>query len=145
MKNNILVLILVSVFFYFSVSGLRQDLKVIYDNQITLIASNEAVFKKINADDKERVSLLKLQKNLEVWNGTGCIECHNTIKLALPLRKQSVSEAIRIVREGTEASKKGGMPQYLSKNTRGRDSITDSELKVRFDLLYTKEFFEGME
>ena len=148
MKNNAFFLIflaLVSIFFYRSIDSVRGDLRGIFEKQNEIYASVNAIFTKINADENERLSALKLQRNLEVWQGTGCIECHNTLALALPMRKQTISEAINIVRVGTNKSLEGGMPLYNARNTRGRDSITDSELRVRFELLYTKEFLAGVE
>ena len=54
-------------------------------------------------------------------------------------RKISVSEAINIVRFGSEKSQAGGMPIYKSFNN-GKDAfISDSGLKQRLENLYTDD------
>lgn len=114
------------------------------DDLMYIAQNNQAEFKaiasKIGSDENEKLQYLKLQANQNVWRETACIQCHNTTALALPINKITINEAIDIVRKGTEKSLAGGMPTYSARNTRGRDSITDSELQMRFQHLYTKEF-----
>lgn len=123
---------------------LTDSLKKQIDNLIHVTQNNQAEFKaiatKIGSDEDEKIRYLKLQANQNVWRETACIQCHNTTELALPINKITINEAIAIVREGNERSLAGGMPKYSARNTRGRDSITDSELQMRFQHLYTKEF-----
>lgn len=124
------------------VEDLRFGQKRIEDKLLSFSARLESVATAMNASQKESADFYKLQKNQDVWEGTACINCHNTLNTALPIYKRTIPEAINIVRNGTQETKAGGMPTYSSRPTRDSNSITDSELKVRFDALYTQEFLQ---
>lgn len=111
------------------------------ENQATL----QTLSQQMNINEAERLNFYKLQKNQDVWAGTGCLQCHNSLKTALPINRISVAEAMEIVREGTERTKNLGMPTYVARGTRDRNSITDADLKVRLDALYVKEFLDYAE
>lgn len=136
----ILVIMSLNIYIIFSIKEVGLGL-----NSLTSVAmSNSAEFKaistKINIDENDKINFLKLQKNLDVWKETACIQCHNTQELALPINKITITEAISIVRNGNERTRAGGMPTYNNRNTRGKESITDSELQTRMQHLYTKDF-----
>lgn len=126
-----------------------QDLKVGQSKIADKVSENQAILQtlsqQMSINETERLSFYKLQKNQDVWAGTGCAQCHNTLKTSLPINRISVAEAMEIVREGTERTKALGMPTYASRGTRDRNSITDADLKVRLDALYIKEFLDVAE
>lgn len=126
-----------------------QDLKVGQSKVADKVSENQAILQtlsqQMSINETERLSFYKLQKNQDVWAGTGCAQCHNTLKTSLPINRISVAEAMEIVREGTERTKALGMPTYTSRGTRDRNSITDADLKVRLDALYIKEFLDVAE
>lgn len=98
---------------------------------------------KLAVRDKERLLEKKINKNVEVFEGTTCLKCHNQSDTALPIRNIEISEAIEIVRNGTERSQAGQMPRYKSYNDGKSDFyITDSGLKSRFKELYVDEFLQ---
>ena len=146
MKNwNLLFFLSVCAILYFGNGEVKDIIASMSKNkdEITLMRGElKAISQALNASEKDKMTFYKLQKNNEVWQGTACASCHNTIEMALPINKRSVAEAIEIVRNGTQRSREGGMPLYTPRATRDRNSITDSELKVRFDALYTKELLE---
>lgn len=146
MKNwNLWFLVAVLAIIYFG-KGMVEDIVAQTarnkDELMALRGEVNAISKALNANEKDRITFYKLQKNIEVWQGTACLQCHGTIENALPISKITKAEAIEIVRNGTERSKAAGMPLYAARGTRDRNSITDSELKVRFDALYTKELLD---
>lgn len=110
-----------------------------------LRAEAKAIGSQLQSDEKEKALFYKLQKNQDVWAGTGCAQCHTTLDNALPIRKITVSEAIQIVRNGNERTLSAGMPTYTARASRDKNSITDADLKVRLDALYTKEFLDYAE
>ncbi len=124
------------------VDELKSGQKRLEDKMLQFQAKAEAITTRLNANEKESADFYKLQKNQDVWQGTACINCHNTLATALPIYKRTIPEAIEIVRNGNENSKAGGMPTYTSRATRDKNSITDSELKVRLDALYTQELLQ---
>lgn len=146
MKNwNLWYFVSILCLIYFGNSMIKSikeaDSKVA--DQVTMLrAEAQAIATKLNADEKEKDMFYKLQKNQDIWSGTGCIQCHNTIEMALPIRKISIAEAMQVVRMGNERSIAGGMPQYVARATRDRNSITDADLKVRLDAIYIKEFLD---
>ena len=146
MKNwNIWYLAAILSVLYFGnsmIQGIKESDEKVADQVMHLRAEAQAISTKLSTDEKEKAMFYKLQKNQDVWNGTGCATCHNTIQMALPIRKISVSEAINIVRNGNKTSIAGGMPTYAARATRDRNSITDADLKVRLDALYIKEFLD---
>lgn len=101
-----------------------------------------AIGKKLEIDKQEKLLDFKVKKNIQVFNGTSCVQCHNDRVLSLPINKISLEEAMLIVRNGNEVTKAKGMPTYLNRPTRDRYSITDPDLKVRLEQLYTTEFLE---
>ncbi|KAA8711149.1 hypothetical protein [Helicobacter canis] len=145
MKNwNIWYLAGILAVIYFGNSMIESVNAAINKNTDTLMklrAEAQAIGTQLQSDEKEKALFYKLQKNQDVWAGTGCAQCHSTLDNALPLRKISVSEAIQIVRNGNERTRAGGMPTYAARASRDKNSITDADLKVRLDTLYTKEFF----
>ena len=146
MKNwNLWYLVAILSVLYFGnsmIEKVKEADKKVADQVMLLRAETQAISTKLSTDEKEKSMFYKLQKNQDVWNGTGCATCHNTIQMALPIRKISVSEAINIVRNGNETSIAGGMPTYAARATRDKNSITDADLKVRLDALYIKEFLD---
>ncbi|NDJ26344.1 hypothetical protein GW575_00030 [Campylobacter sp. MIT 19-121] len=143
--NFVLIVFLIAVYVIFKgfvdeYVKINADLK---DKIDIMFAETRALSVKMNLDEREKINFLKLSKNNEVFKGTGCIQCHNTIATALPIRKISVSEAMNIVRTGSKRSLEGGMPLYLARATRDKQSITDADLKVRLDVLYTEEFLRN--
>lgn len=146
MKNwNIWYLAGILAVIYFGNSMIESVNAAINKNTDTLIklrAEAQAIGTQLQSDEKEKALFYKLQKNQDVWAGTGCAQCHSTLENALPLRKISVSEAIQIVRNGNERTKAAGMPTYTARASRDRNSITDADLKVRLDSLYTKELLD---
>lgn len=146
MKNwNLWYLAAILSVLYFGnsmIQSIKEADKKVADQVMLLRAEAQAISTKLSADEKEKAMFYKLQKNQDVWNGTGCASCHNTIEMALPIRKIGVAEAIQIVRVGNDRSIAGGMPTYVARATRDRNSITDADLKVRLDALYTKEFLD---
>lgn len=124
------------------VDDLRAGQKRIEDKLLRFSAKAESITTRLNASQKESADFYKLQKNQDVWEGTACANCHNTLETALPIYKRTIPEAIEIVRFGNDKTKAGGMPTYSSRATRDRNSITDSELKVRLDALYTQELLQ---
>lgn len=146
MKNwNIWYLAGIIAVIYFGmgmVDGIKLTIDKNTDVLMKLRAEAQAIGTQLQADEKEKSLFYKLQKNQDVWAGTGCVQCHATLENALPLRKISVSEAMQIVREGNEKTKLAGMPTYTARADRNRNSITDADLKVRLDALYTKEFLD---
>lgn len=106
------------------------------------IALSRAIGDKIQYDKKQESLYYKLEKNRKVLDGTGCVNCHARPELALPLHRISVSDAMAIVRKGNERSIAGGMPFYSDRATRDRNSITDADLRVRLDILYSREMIE---
>lgn len=149
MKNwNLWYLAGILAVLYFG-NSMIQDVKganaKVADQVMLLRAEAQAISSRINTDEKEKALFYKLQKNQDVWSGTGCAQCHSTMELALPIRKISVSEAIQIVRNGNERTRAGGMPTYTARASRDKNSITDADLKVRLDTLYTKEFLDYAE
>lgn len=103
-----------------------------------------AIGQKIKIDEKEKVLSYKLQKNIELWQGTLCVQCHNTSQMALPITKLTSYEAIDVVRKGNPRSIAGGMPKFNPRPTRNGDdlAISDNDLLIRFNILYTDEFLQ---
>lgn len=149
MKNwNIWYLAGILAVLYFGNSifeNLKESVEKNTDTLMKLRAEAQAIGTQLQSDEKEKALFYKLQKNQDVWSGTGCAQCHSTLDNALPLRKISVSEAIQIVRNGNERTRAAGMPTYTAKASRDKNSITDADLKVRLDALYTKEFLDYAE
>lgn len=149
MKNwNIWFLAGILAVLYFGNSifeNLKESVEKNTDTLMKLRAEAQAIGTQLQADEKEKALFYKLQKNQDVWSGTGCAQCHSTLENALPLRKISVSEAIQIVRNGNERTRAAGMPTYTARASRDKNSITDADLKVRLDALYTKEFLDYAE
>lgn len=149
MKNwNIWYLAGILAVLYFGNSifeNIKESVEKNTDTLMKLRAEAQAIGTQLQSDEKEKVLFYKLQKNQDVWAGTGCAQCHNTLENALPLRKISVSEAIQIVRNGNERTRAAGMPTYTARASRDKNSITDADLKVRLDALYTKEFLDYAE
>lgn len=146
MKNwNIWYLAGILAVLYFG-SGMFEKLKSAQekttDQLIKLRAEVAGIGVKLQSDEQEKANFYKLQKNQDIWEGTGCAQCHNTIATALPIHKISVARAIEIVRYGTPESRAAGMPIYTPRATRDKNSITDADLKVRLDALYVKEFLD---
>lgn len=146
MKNwNIFFFAAILLVIYFG-KGMIDDITVgqkeVKDEMLKNRADMVAIINKIGADEKERMLFYKLQKNQDVWQGTGCAQCHTNLKNALPMSKISISEAMQIVREGNEKTKAAGMPLYSNRLTRDRNSISDADLKVRLDALYIKELLD---
>lgn len=125
--------------------NIKESVEKNTDTLMKLRAEAQAIGTQLQADEKEKALFYKLQKNQDVWSGTGCAQCHSTLENALPLRKISVSEAIQIVRNGNERTRAAGMPTYTARASRDKNSITDADLKVRLDALYTKEFLDYAE
>lgn len=125
--------------------NIKESVEKNTDTLMKLRAEAQAIGTQLQADEKEKALFYKLQKNQDVWAGTGCAQCHSTLENALPLRKISVSEAIQIVRNGNERTRAAGMPTYTARASRDKNSITDADLKVRLDALYTKEFLDYAE
>lgn len=146
MKNwNIWYLAGILAVIYFGNSMIESVNAAINKNTDTLMklrAESQAIGTQLQSDEKEKALFYKLQKNQDVWAGTGCAQCHSTLESALPMRKISVSEAMQIVRNGNERTKAAGMPTYTARASRDKNSITDADLKVRLDTLYTKEFLD---
>lgn len=146
MKNwNIWFFAAIIAVIYFGnsmIDGIKTNQNKIEDKLLLFSAKADAISVRLDAKEKEVADFYKLQKNQDTWQGTGCVQCHNTLSMSLPINKITIAEAIDVVRNGTEASRAGGMPQYSSRGTRDRHSITDSELKVRLDALYTKELLQ---
>ena len=146
MKNwNIWYLAGILAVIYFGYSMIESVNAAIEKNTDTLMklrAEAQAIGTQLQSDEKEKALFYKLQKNQDVWAGTGCAQCHSTLETALPMRKISVSEAMQIVRNGNERTKAAGMPTYTARASRDRNSITDADLKVRLDSLYTKELLD---
>lgn len=146
MKNwNIWYLAGILAVIYFGNSMIESVNAAINKNTDTLMklrAEAQAIGTQLQSDEKEKALFYKLQKNQDVWAGTGCAQCHSTLESALPMRKISVSEAIQIVRNGNERTRAAGMPTYNARASRDKNSITDADLKVRLDTLYTKEFLD---
>lgn len=149
MKNwNIWFLAGILAVLYFGNSifeNIKESVEKNTDTLMKLRAEAQAIGTQLQADEKEKALFYKLQKNQDVWAGTGCAQCHSTLENALPLRKISVSEAIQIVRNGNERTRAAGMPTYTARASRDKNSITDADLKVRLDALYTKEFLDYAE
>lgn len=149
MKNwNIYFLGAIILIIYFGsglVDDIKQGQKVIKDEIFKSRADMAAIMTKLGADEKEKALFYKLQKNQDVWQGTGCAQCHTNLQLALPITKITITEAMQIVREGNERTKAGGMPTYSARGTRDRNSMTDADLKVRLDALYVKELLDFVE
>lgn len=149
MKNwNLWFLVGILAVIYFGNSMIESINAAINKNTDTLMklrAEAQAIGTQLQSDEKEKALFYKLQKNQDVWSGTGCAQCHSTLDNALPLRKISVSEAIQIVRNGNERTRAAGMPTYTARASRDKNSITDADLKVRLDALYTKEFLDYAE
>lgn len=116
-----------------------------YNLMLENAARIESIFAKISADEDVKFKFLKLQKNLNVWQGTSCINCHNTAELALPITKISIIEAINIVRHGNTRTIAQGMPIYHARPTKGGENISDNELQTKLQSLYTKEFLDRAE
>lgn len=146
MKNwNIWFFIGLLVIIYFGESALEKLTQATASNKdkIEMMRGElSAIAKRLDTNDKDRINFYKVQKNQDVWSGTACINCHNSIQNALPINKISIAQAMEIVRNGNENTKKGGMPTYTSRATRDKNSITDADLKVRLDALYTKELLD---
>lgn len=146
MKNwNLWYLAGILAVIYFGNSMIESVNAAINKNTDTLMklrAEAQAIGTQLQSDEKEKALFYKLQKNQDVWAGTGCAQCHSTLDNALPLHKISVSEAIQIVRNGNERTRAAGMPTYTARASRDKNSITDADLKVRLDALYTKEFLD---
>ncbi|TLD97677.1 hypothetical protein LS71_002750 [Helicobacter jaachi] len=130
-------------FFYNMFERTNHKIEKTQDELRQIMANTSVIIEKVNADSKEASMLYKMQKNNDVWQGTACAYCHNSIETALPIYKRSVSEAILIVRLGTPHTQNKGMPLFSPRATRDKNSITDSELKVRLDSLYTKELLDS--
>ncbi|ETD27321.1 hypothetical protein [Helicobacter canis] len=149
MKNwNIWFLVGILAVIYFGNSMIESINNAINKNTDTLMklrAEAQAIGTQLQSDEKEKALFYKLQKNQDVWSGTGCAQCHSTLENSLPIRKISVSEAIQIVRNGNERTRAAGMPTYTARASRDKNSITDADLKVRLDALYTKEFLDYAE
>lgn len=149
MKNwNLWFLAAILSILYFGnsmIQSIKEADKKVADQVMLLRAEAQAISTKLSTDEKEKAMFYKLQKNQDVWNGTGCAQCHNTIELSLPMRKISVSEAMQIVRQGNEKTLAAGMPTYTSRASRDKNSITDADLKVRLDALYVKDFLDYAE
>lgn len=99
-------------------------------------ADLKALFDVSQASQLESERYLRIEKNRRVWQGTGCAKCHVSSDLALPINNISVSDAMYIVRNGTQKSKAGGMPIYSSNVSRDSNSISDADLRVRLEILY---------
>lgn len=140
----ILIVMSLNIFAIYSIKEVGEGLNSLTRAAMNNSAEFKAIATKINADENEKIDFLKLQKNLEVWKETACIQCHNTQELALPINKITITEAISIVRNGNERTRAGGMPTYNNRNTRGKESITDSELQTRMQHLYTKDFLSAV-
>lgn len=125
--------------------NLKESVEKNTDTLMKLRAEAQAIGTQLQSDEKEKALFYKLQKNQDVWSGTGCAQCHSTLENSLPIRKISVSEAIQIVRNGNERTRAAGMPTYTARASRDKNSITDADLKVRLDALYTKEFIDYAE
>lgn len=149
MKNwNIWYLAGILAVLYFGNSifeNLKESVEKNTDTLMKLRAEAQAIGTQLQSDEKEKALFYKLQKNQDVWAGTGCAQCHSTLENSLPIRKISVSEAIQIVRNGNERTRAAGMPTYTARASRDKNSITDADLKVRLDALYTKEFLDYAE
>lgn len=146
MKNwNIYFLAAIILIIYFGngmVSEIKEGQNVLKDEMFKNRADMGAIITKIGADEKEKALFYKLQKNQDVWQGTGCAQCHSSLQLALPITKITIAEAMQIVREGNKRTRAGGMPTYAARGTRDRNSMTDADLKVRLDALYVKELLD---
>ena len=141
-KASIVVFIVCIGFFYFiksDVAEVKQDIITI-NNAIGYVKIEQsAISKRLDVRELDKLYELKLSKNAEVLGDISCGKCHNSSDTALPIRKISVSEAINIVRFGSEKSQAGGMPIYKSFNN-GKDAfISDSGLKQRLENLYTDD------
>lgn len=136
----ILIVVSLNIYAIYSIKEVEKELNSLINVAINNSSEFKAISTKINVDETDKINFLKLQKNLEVWKETACIQCHNTQELALPINKITMTEAISIVRNGNDRTRAGGMPTFNSRNTRGKGSITDSELQTRFQHLYTKDF-----
>ena len=149
MKNwNIWYLAGILAVLYFGNSifeNLKESVEKNTDTLMKLRAEAQAIGTQLQSDEKEKALFYKLQKNQDVWAGTGCAQCHSTLENSLPIRKISVSEATQIVRNGNERTRAAGMPTYTARASRDKNSITDADLKVRLDALYTKEFLDYAE
>lgn len=146
MKNwNLWYLAGILAVLYFG-SSMIEELKRVQekttDQLMKLRAEAEGIGRKLQTDEQEKTNFYKLQKNQDIWAGTGCAQCHNTLATALPIRKISIASAIEIVRNGTPETRAAGMPLYTPRATRDKNSITDADLKVRLDALYVKEFLD---
>lgn len=148
-KNYIFVFIIAFVIFLYLGNDFKEtNLKNMefIKNQLKIDeALLQLLLRKQEIDYKTQQNVIKLETNRRVFENTDCLNCHNRPALALPIRKITLNEAMEIVRSGTEASLKGGMPLYNTKATRGASSITDADLKVRLEALYTSQFLNLLE
>lgn len=147
-KSSNLNFWLAVVFFvaiYFGNNKIQEIENSLNKNTQTLIdlkAGAELLLNKQQIAEADRVALYKVRRNQEVWKGTACAQCHTSAKTALPIYNRSIPELIEIIRNGTDASKAGGMPLYSNKADRKKFSITDSEIQVRLELLMSEDILK---
>lgn len=141
MKNfNLLTflgIIIALVFFYQKDSVEVERVSTIKDLIFEIKADIEGISTKIGIDERDKALAYKLQKNIEVWQGTTCIQCHNTLEMALPIHKINMQQAINIVRNGNKRSIAGSMPQYFSRSMRNKQYITEISLVEKLNVLIT--------
>lgn len=144
-KAPLFLLGICAILFYFiqsDVSALEKRASGFESNLQVIAIEQKALGSRLDVREIDRLYELKLAKNQEMLGDISCGECHISSDTALPIRKISMSEAISIVRFGSEKSKAGGMPLYKSFNN-GKDAfITDSGLKNRLEKLYTDELLK---
>lgn len=129
---------------------IHQDLQQIKTTQINQLAINETqavnfstISKRLDVSENERMFEVRALKNKETLGDLSCGKCHNAESNALPITRISLDEAFKIVRNGTENTKKKGMPVYDSLNQgKGNPVISDSVLRSSLERLYTPELLK---